>query len=223
MASSFKYKIISYYSFDSKNELAKLCDRYGSDKGEAQDFGHPYDWPSHTYTDYYSRLFRHCRNSVKKVFECGLGTNNPDIPSSMGVRGRPGASLRVWRDYFPNASVWGADIDKESLFQEERIQTHYLNQLDTASIKEFWGKVGARDFDFMVDDGLHTFEAGSNLFLNSVDRLGPSGIYVIEDVSIGDMRRYQEFFEDTIFSVDYVTLSRPKTNLGDNGLVVIRK
>lgn len=217
------YKIVSHYRRDPLNELARLCDAYGSDKGELQASGHPYSWASHTYTDYYSRLFGHSRQGILKVFECGLGTNNPEIPSSMGVLGQPGASLRVWRDYFPNALVWGGDIDRASLFQEERISTHYINQLDAGSIREFWQAIAVTDFDFMLDDGLHTFDAGSNLFTHSIEHLANSGIYVIEDVSLPDISKYKEFFQDTDFLVDYVLLYRPKLGMGDNNLVAVRK
>jgi hypothetical protein len=221
--SGLGYKIVSHYKKDPTNELAKLCDDYGSDKGELQTGGHPYPWPSHTYTDYYSRLFAHCRNTVLNVFECGLGTNNPDLPSSMGIKGKPGASLRVWRDYFPNANIWGADIDEKILFQETRIRTHYVNQLDASSIQDFWKWSGVREFDFILDDGLHTFEAGSNLFLNSIEYLSNSGVYVIEDVHTPDLHRYKEFFKDTGFLVDYVSLFRPDVSFVDNNLVVVRK
>ena len=103
---------------------------------------HPFPWPAHTYADYYHSLFSHCRSTVKNVFECGIGTNNPDVPSSMGIHGKPGASLRVWyslfcttngllqRDYFPNATVYGADVDANVLFEEERIKTFHVNKLD---------------------------------------------------------------------------------------------
>ena len=56
------------------------------------------------------------------IFEVGLGTNNVDVPSNMGKDGKPGASLRAWRDYFPNA-----DIDTRILFKEDKIQTFYTN------------------------------------------------------------------------------------------------
>ena len=74
--------------------------------------------------------------------------------------------MRVWRDYFPNANVYGADIDKDILFSEERIKTFYIDQLNPSSIKDFWEKVNTKDFDLIVDDGLHTFKAGITLFKN---------------------------------------------------------
>lgn len=36
---------------------------------------------------------------------------------------RPGASLRVWRDFFPNAVIYGWDIDPSAMvYDEERIK-----------------------------------------------------------------------------------------------------
>ena len=218
-----EFKFISYYQKNLSCELSALCDIYGTDKGELQKFGHPYSWASHNYADFYARHFDHCRNSVKNVFECGLGTNNPNLPSSMGISGKPGASLRVWRDYFPNSMVYGADIDRDVLFEEERIKTYFIDQLVPASIESYWDLVGITDFDLMVDDGLHTFEAGVTLFLNSVSRLASNGIYVIEDVTINDLVRYKDFFNRKDFIVEYISLHRPAMDISDNSLVVVRK
>lgn len=223
LETDFDYRIVSYYQKDKSCELLRLCDVYGSDKGELREEGHPYPWPSHTFADYYSRLFSHCRENVRNVFECGLGTNNPDLLSSMGVSGKPGASLRIWRDYFPNAMIYGADIDESILFQEDRIRTFYIDQLDPTAIENFWRKVGISGFDFIIDDGLHTFEGGSTLFLHSVDRLAANGIYIIEDVGAADLLRYKEFFGSRDFVVEYVCLFRPNVALLDNSLVVVRK
>ena len=139
----------------------------------------------------------------------------------MGSVGHPGASLRVWRDYFPNANVYGADIDKDILFSEERIKTFYIDQLNPSSIKDFWEKVNTKDFDLIVDDGLHTFKAGITLFKNSIFKLSKTGIYVIEDINITDLPLYFDFFTKTEYNVDYVALKRPKLN--HEFILVIRK
>jgi hypothetical protein len=141
----------------------------------------------------------------------------------MGVNGKPGASLRVWKDYFPNATIYGADIDKDVLFEEPRIKTYYVDQLDPESIGEMWSEVGIKDFDFMIDDGLHTFEAGSTLFSNSISMLSKDGVYVIEDVSGPDLREYDKFFIDLDYRVEFISLHRVGMALGNNSLVVIRK
>ena len=45
-----------------------------------------------------------------------MGTNNPNLVSTMGSSGRPGASLYAFKEYLPNAIIYGADIDKDILF-----------------------------------------------------------------------------------------------------------
>jgi hypothetical protein len=223
LASQTPFRMDALYSKDYSNPLSILCDVHGSDKGEIEPSGHPYGWQSHSYADYYDRLFSHCRTSVTKVFECGVGTNNPDAPSSMGSNGKPGASLRVWRDYFPDAKVYGADIDKTVLFEEDRIKTFYVDQLSQDSIQNMWRSVGVHDFDLMVDDGLHTFKAGSTLFLNSISNLSSHGIYVIEDVHLNDLLKYREFFDGLEYAVEYVCLYQPSQVSLNNNLVVIRR
>ncbi len=223
ISTGLDFRLISIYQKNYDCEIASLCDKYGSDKGEVRQGEHPYSWPSHNYSDFYSRIFWHCRNGVRNVFECGLGTNNPDLPSSMGILGKPGASLRVWRDFFPNAMIYGADIDRDILFHENRIKTFYIDQLDPIAIENFWRTVDVDVFDLMIDDGLHTFEAGSTLFLHSIDRLAPTGIYIIEDVSQKDLLCYQDFFKNKNYTVEYVCLFRPTTPLRSNSMVVIRK
>jgi len=214
---------LTHYKKNDKCLISSLCDTYGSDKGSLSPTGHPYPWPAHTYAHHYSELFDHCRNHILNVFECGLGTNNPDLPSSMGIKGKPGASLRVWRDYFPNANIIGIDIDKEILFEENRIKTFRVDQTDKKSIDELWSNIKIQ-FDIMIDDGLHTFDAGRVLFENSIHKLVNGGIYIIEDVTPQDLLKFKSYFSDFEYSVKYVNLIRPNSNfISDNNLVILRK
>lgn len=215
-------QIVQYYEKNHSCLLALLCDKYGSDKGEIKTDGHPYWWKSHTYTDFYSQLFDHCRDNVKFVFECGLGTNNTEVKSNMSITGKPGASLRVWRDYFPKAKVIGVDIDKGCLFTEERIKTHYMDQTDPQSIKQLFSQYKQK-FDFMVDDGLHEYDAGRILFENSIDRLSDNGIYIIEDVKQHDVLNYEKYFRNTQYRVSFINMYRQNDVLFDNTLIMIRK
>ena len=83
------YNYTTIYQKNTTNPISLLCDKYGSDKGSILEKGHPYGWPPHTYSDYYHLLFSSRRQHIKKVFECGLGTNNPDLASSMKEKGSP--------------------------------------------------------------------------------------------------------------------------------------
>lgn len=220
---SCDHKIVIRYKKDATSVLGALCDEYGSDKGEIKSSGHPYHWPSHTYADFYSLLFGQRRNNIRHVFECGIGTNDPDLVSSMGQQGKPGASLRVWQDYFPRAEIIGADIDRSILFAEDRIKTHYVDQTDPRSIQQLWDSVDAESFDVMIDDGLHVYTAGICLFENSFHKLADGGVYIIEDVMPADLVRYQQYFAEKPFTVQYVNLARNRTLHTDNNLVVISK
>ena len=157
---SFNHHYSVLYNRPVDKTLPALCDKYGSDKGSISNQGRLYNWQPHTYTDYYHDLFSHSRKNILKVFECGIGTDDINLRGNMGANASPGASLRVWRDYFPNASIVGADIDKNILFSEDRIKTFFVDQTKKQSIKNMWSNIGYSDFDLMVDDGLHTYEGG---------------------------------------------------------------
>ncbi|QOC22020.1 class I SAM-dependent methyltransferase [Wenzhouxiangella sp. AB-CW3] len=217
----FEFRHVTHYD-QRWTLLSELCDRHGSDKGQLRSDEQPYDWPAHTYTEHYNTLYDHCREHVANVFECGLGTNNTEFRSNMGIHGRPGASLRVWRDYFPQASIVGADIDAGVLFTEPRILTFQVDQTDPESIASLWRKVEVECFDLMIDDGLHEFDAGSCLFMHSIHKLSSNGIYVIEDVKATDLASYRKFFVSRPYMVDYVNLHRPDMEVENNSMIIIR-
>lgn len=206
--------------------IARLCDLYGSDKGSLGAGPRPYPWAPHSYADVYALLFRPLRRHVRWVLECGIGTNAAGAPSSMGIRGRPGASLRVWRDYFPAARIIGVDIDGDILFSEDRIETNQMDQTSAASIAAFLARIPAEAvFDIIIDDGLHAFRAGVSLFQGVSGRLAPDGIYVIEDVSPRLAARYRAWFRDHQpgFAVRYAALHRRGQPLADNGLMIVTR
>ncbi len=212
--------------FHKENLLAEYCDKYGTDKGTNLDYDSAAAWPSHTYSDFYYDLFSKSRFEVKNVFECGIGTNNSDVKGHFKLEGKPGASLRVWRDFFPNAQVYGVDIDPRSLIQENRIKTKVMDQTNSDSIKDFFKQSGCTEFDIMIDDGLHEYFAGKILLENAFTYLKVGGIYIIEDVVLDDLESYAKLLKDSDNYVRFVSLQRDKTGLksiAHNSLVVIEK
>jgi hypothetical protein len=166
--------------------MCHVMTRYGSDKGSG----------AHNYTAVYSALFGRLRDRPLRIFELGLGTNNPNLPSTMGATGHPGASLRGWRELFPHASIYGADIDRDILFEEDRIKTFYCDQLDGAAIRELWEQPELRDgVDIIVEDGLHTFEANVSFLDGSLEHLRPGGVYVVEDIKETTFEKWRNRLE----------------------------
>lgn len=200
----------SSYFKNLENDFSKLCEKYGTDKGyidfkkEIPNQGQPLP-----YSLFYHNLFGHCRESIGSIFECGIGSNNEDILSNMSSTGLPGASLRLWREYFPNAQVYGADIDKRILFEEERIKTFYVDQTNPESIKLMWDEIKKANFDVIIDDGLHTSEAAITLFENSFKKLKPNGIYIIEDVKIEESSQILKYFDDNKYNTQLISIKCP--------------
>jgi SAM-dependent methyltransferase len=195
-------------------KMCRVMTKCGSDKA----------W--NKYTPLYSALFRERYNQPMRVFELGLGSNNLDVLSNMGVFGAPGASLRGWRQLFPHALVYGADIDRTILFEEDRIKTCFCDQLDRSSIREVWSHPDLQGgVDIIVEDGLHTFEANVSFLEESLDHLRPGGIYVAEDIGWESIDKWYDRL-DKIYSKQYPTYEFAfvvLANHGSNNLLVARR
>jgi hypothetical protein len=192
--------------------LTDLMNYYGSDKGGFN--------KDHNFSDYYSTIFFDKKESVKNILEIGLGTNNIKVPSNMGLQGKPLASLRAWKDYFVNANVYGADIDKEILKNEDRIKTFYVDQTNAISISELYKNIGNVNFDIIIDDGLHEYNANICLFENSFKYLSKQGIYIIEDVFFKDKKKFFEYFQSRNYNFSIIDIFH-KNNISNNCLVII--
>lgn len=157
--------------------------REGSDKGLAR----------HNCATIYSALFAPMlQKPSARLFELGIGTNNPDLPSSMGAGGTPGASLRGWAKWLPQARVFGADIDRAILFREERIQAFYCDQCEPEAIRAMWAEAPLRaPLDIVIEDGLHTFEANMTFLDGSIGKVAVKGYYVVEDIGVAIVPRWE--------------------------------
>ena len=207
-------------------ELSILFDKYGSDKGSTMNFpgvNHIYTWLPHAYAYIYEQLFYDKKFEIKTVFECGIGSNNESIPFSMTKSGKPGASLFAWRDYFPNATIYGADIDDKIEIKEDRIITGYMDQTNPETIDKYFAEVCQdKNFDIMIDDGCHTVDANICLFENAFKHLNKNGIYVIEDIFYSNIHKiYNNLIKNHDIDVNYCIMSSMPF-LSDNNLIIIR-
>jgi hypothetical protein len=151
-------------------KLRELFNKHGSDKSNF-----------HNYECLYGTILNR-NHKIEKVLEIGLGSNNTRVPSNMGAKGKPGASLRAFREFLPNAQIYGADIDKCILFREDRIQTFFVDQTDPGSLAELAINVSS-DFDLIIDDGLHALNANISVLIFALDKIKPGGWIVIEDIN----------------------------------------
>src|SRR4029077_15608726 len=168
-------------------EMCRIMNRHGSDKGVGG---------RHNYTPIYSVLFGGLQDQQCRIFELGLGSNDPGVASNMGRDGIPGASLRGWKELFPKALVYGADIDRSTLFEEDRIMTFYCDQLDQQAIRQLWAQPALRGgMDVIIEDGVHTFEGSVSFLEGSIEQLRPGGIYVVEDIAKEALGRWFDELE----------------------------
>ena len=205
----------SYLSHGQTNqELKRLMDLYGSDKGGAN--------KHHNFAQYYSKIFNSKKDQIKNFLEIGLGTNNLEISSNMGIDGKPLASLRAWRDYFKNANIYGADIDKDILKNEERIKTFYVDQTNPSLIDKMFKNIGVSKFDVILEDGLHEYNANICFFENSIKYLASDGTYIIEDVYYKDQKKFINYFKKKSYNFSIIDIFHER-NIANNCLVVIEK
>lgn len=172
--------------------LCKLAFKYRSDKCRRRGI--------HTYTEYYYKLLKDKRKTIKKVLEIGIGWR--------------GSSLLMWRDFFPNAKIYGVDYRESYLIKRERVKSILCDQRRREHLTKLIERIGS-DIDLVIDDGSH--RSRDQVFTCSVlmPLLNKPVTYVIEDVTdpgiVERLRRY-----------DVKTPKIPDIGRHDNRLVVVR-
>ncbi len=128
-----------------------------------------------------------------RLLEIGLGTNDPNLIPTMDSDGRHrcGGSLRAFRDYLPNAFIFGADIDRACLFSEQNIDTYFVDQLDFNTFADLYNCCGGVKFDILIDDGLHSIGANLNTLIFGLTTVNQGGAIIIEDIPIAKITGYQ--------------------------------
>ena len=154
---------------EAAREIKVYFDKYGSDKG------------SNDYHKVYGPLLKN-RNEIRGILEIGMGTNNTDVVSNMALWGHPGASLRAFRDFLKSAMIFGADVDKRILFEDERIKTFFVDQTDPATFAEL-GKSIPSNLDLVIDDGLHSPNANLETLKFGLTKIRIGAWVVVEDIA----------------------------------------
>ena len=188
------------------DDLRKLIEKYGSDKNASN------------YTDSYLNFFEPLKDKQLNILEIGLGTVIPGAKSSMygwktnqGEDYKPGASLRVWQDYFPNSMIYGGDIQEDTQFTDDRIKTFLFNSQNGVECNQTLQDL---TFDIIIDDGDHDALSQIKTIYNLISRVNPKGFYIIEDVTPGNANQILPFLAPLIQVLNleaYIT--EPEKNL----------
>ena len=130
----------------------------------------------HSYLPLYQKLLFSKKETAKNILEIGICN---------------GGSIKLWSDFFTNATVYGLDImnigdvwegikNKEKIilytsidaYNNDFFTTHFLNK----NIK----------CDFMLDDGPHSLESMKQFIKLYSQIMTDNGILIIEDVQSAD-------------------------------------
>lgn len=119
----------------------------------------------HNYLVHYDRILSHMRKERFVLLELGVWE---------------GASLKMWEQYFPEAIIYGADIEDKRQYETERIGTTIIDTLNPESIDAFILRNAFR-LKIIIDDAGHESEAQILAFEKLFPVLDPGGYYIIED------------------------------------------
>jgi demethylmacrocin O-methyltransferase len=119
----------------------------------------------HNYTEKYSNHLEKLRNDKIKILEIGI---------------QNGYSLKTWKEYFPNAEIYGIDIVDCSQMNEERIKTLKGSQTDLGFLAKITEEYGP--FDIIIDDGSHYSLDMKISFDFLFPTLKKGGLYIVEDL-----------------------------------------
>jgi hypothetical protein len=126
----------------------------------------------HGYLGIYEKILAPIRNTYLPILEIGVGQ---------------GGSLRMWRDFFPNAQIHGIEI-RPVPDLGPRITTHQGDARDSEFLKSV-AKLGP--FAAVIDDGGHIGDEQELAFRIFWPKLAPGCAYFIEDLHASYMPEYQ--------------------------------
>ncbi len=105
-----------------------------------------------------------------------------------------GASLLLWRDYLPRATIIGVDIAEQPACLADQARVHFIQgSQDDPAVLDLAAQVAGGGFDLIVDDASHIGFLTKRSFNYLFPRwLLPGGCYVIEDIGTGFLPEYPD-------------------------------
>jgi cephalosporin hydroxylase len=167
----------------------------------------------HSYLPLYQTLLESKKDSAKNVLEVGI---------------YHGGSIKLWADFFPNATVHALDIIPieniwDQLKNKDRIQLYpSTDAYDEVTFKTNFLDKQIR-CDFMLDDGPHTLQSMKDFIRLYSQIMTDDGILIIEDVQAWswietltaatpaslrsyiktyDLRQNKGRYDDIVFTID---------------------
>ncbi len=177
---------------------------------------------THSYLHLYNELLTKKRFTAKNVLEVGIGDFNE----------KNGGSIKLWRDYFTNATIYGLDVLPINRVMDELLNDPIviLYTSTDAYNEDFFNKNFLNKnitCDFMLDDGPHTLESMVQFIKLYSQIMTDDGILIVEDVKsldwieklknevpvhlkqfikVYDLRSNKNRFDDIVFTIDKLNI-----------------
>lgn len=152
--------------------LDNLAIKYNTDKSSL----------IHNYAVKYDEIFKGYTDKFDKILEIGVLF---------------GSSLKMWGDYFKNATIIGFDENDKSFLNTDKIKTiigNQNNKQDLLKLEKF------APFDLVVDDGSHQYKHQILTFESLFGLIKPNGFYIVEDICTS---YWDEYKKTSFTSMDY--------------------
>jgi len=171
----------------------------------------------HSYLPLYQQLLISKKETAKNVLEIGI---------------YQGGSIKLWSDFFTNATVYGLDImDINNVYKGIKNKKNIILHTSTDAynndffINNFLNK--NIKCDFLLDDGPHSLESMKQFIKLYSQIMTDDGILIIEDVQswdwidilknevpehlkqfikIYDLRPHKNRYDDIVFTIDKLNL-----------------
>ena len=187
--------------------LVSLIDNTSTDKNTV-----------HSYLELYEKLLSPKKETAKNILEIGIGD----------FKEKNGGSIKLWKDYFPNAKIYALDILPKHRVLDEIINDKRVvlftstNAYDEKIFNENFLNKNLK-FDLLLDDGPHTLESMKTFIRLYSKVMTDDGILIIEDIqSIDwwpilyrevpqhlkkfvkhyDLRKNKNRYDDMVFTID---------------------
>lgn len=127
---------------------------------------------THSYLDLYQVILEKKKETARNVMEIGIDR---------------GGSIKLWHDYFTNATIHAIDVTHigdvwDELKDNDRIKIY--SSFDAYDKQSFDQKfmIDNTRFDIIIDDGIHTLESVRKMLQLYSRIMTDDGILIIEDI-----------------------------------------
>lgn len=155
----------------NKINIRDIASKYDTDKAFNSSHG-----TSHGYDTYYEKYLEPIREYPLNLMEIGVVME--------GTSG--GQSIKLWKEYLPNAKIYVIDILNISHFEDDRVKCYSSDSSNYETMMHAVNYFNIDNYDLIIDDASHLASHQQSTFGFMFKYVKSGGLYIIEDVSISD-------------------------------------